>query len=469
MTDPAAPIPRWRFGTVAALLLAPLAGLALLIFQPALDVAWEHHPAHFWLVLAIGAINAVLASATGAAARLRSDARLVLVSLAFLAAAGFLALHALATPGVLLDAPGPGFTLATPVGLFVASVFAAASSLRLREETARAVVRRWAWLLWALVALMALWAVASLARLGPLGSAAVVEGAPGWLVVIAIAGLLLYAFSVYRYLRLPRQPASPLPLAMAAAFTLLAEAEFALIWGRNWHASWWEWHLLMLAAFVVIAVFAQRSWREERWAGLYRPETASAERPISVIFADLQGFTSFSEVHSPQEVTRMLNAYFTAAIPPIVEQFGGQIDRLIGDAVMATFNLSGDQPDHARRAAGAALALQAATGAVADAQPGWPRFRAGINTGVASVGVVGTGGGRTYTVIGDVVNVAARLEAAAPVGGVVISADTLAGLSGASTDPLGMLPVKGRAEPVEAHRLLALDSGKPGQRPRIGP
>ncbi len=467
-TDPAAAVLRWRFGTVAALLLAPLAGLAILIFQPKFDIAWEHHPAHFWLVVSVGAINAVLAYATGTAARLRSDARLLLVSLAFLAAAGFLALHALATPGVLLATPNPGFTLATPVGLFVASVFAAASSLRLGEERARAVVRHGAWLLWGLALLMVLWATASLARFGPLGSAAVVEGAPGWLVVIAIAGLLLYAFSVFRYLRLPRQSASPLPVALAAAFTLLAEAEFALIWGRNWHASWWAWHVLMLAAFVVIAVFAQRSWREERWAGLYRPETTAAERPISVIFADVQGFTSFSEVHSPQEVTQMLNAYFTAAIPPIVERFGGQIDRLIGDALMATFNLRGDQPDHAQRAAGAALALQVATGAVADAHPGWPRFRAGINTGVATVGVVGTGGGRTYTAIGDVVNVAARLEGAAPVGGVVISGDTLAALSGASADPLGMLPVKGRTEPVEAHRLLALDSRKPGRSPRIG-
>ena len=76
---------------------------------------------------------------------------------------------------------------------------------------------------------------------------------------LSVLGVTLYAFAVVRYLRLPRHPASALPLAMAGAFTLLAEAEIAIAWGRNWHASWWEWHLLMLAAFVLIAVSAQRS------------------------------------------------------------------------------------------------------------------------------------------------------------------------------------------------------------------
>ncbi|MGO4689350.1 adenylate/guanylate cyclase domain-containing protein [Glaciibacter sp. 2TAF33] len=452
----AAGIPARRFGWTVLLLLAPLAGFVLLIVQPNFDGTWEHHPSHFWLVLAIGGINAVLAWATGSAARLRGDARLVLVSLSFLSAAGFLALHALATPQVLLPTPNPGFVLATPAGLLVAAVFAAASSLPLSEKQARAVVRRAAWLLGGLVALMALWAVASLLLLGPFATAPVAERASGPLAIPALAGLLLYAFAVYRYLTMPRHPASALPLAMAAAFTLLAEAEIAIIWGRNWHASWWEWHLLMLAAFVLIAVSAQRSWREERWAGLYRPETAAGERAISVVFADLQNFTGFSEKHPPEQVTGMLNTYFNEAIPPVVQRFGGVIDRIVGDAVMVTFNTRGDQPDHARRAAGAALALQTATAAVAAAHPDWPRFRAGINTGVASVGILGTGGGRTYTAIGDVVNVASRLEGLAPVGGVAVSADTLAELGGARAEPLGRLQVKGRDEPVEAYQLVGL-------------
>ena len=108
----------------------------------------------------------------------------------------------------------------------------------------------------------------------------------------------------------------------------------AVTLGRDWHVSWWEWHVLMLAAFVVVAVSAQRSWREERWVGLYLPDTASAQRDVSVVFADLQGFTAFSERHTPQQVSAMLNAYFSEAIPHVVERFGGEIDRLVGDAIM---------------------------------------------------------------------------------------------------------------------------------------
>src|SRR5262245_11498415 len=105
----------WTALVVAALVL-PLLGLVLLLSRPALDLHWEHHPSHFWLVLGTAVVAAVLAYATGAAAVLRGDARVLFVSLSFLSAAGFLALHALATPGVLLSQPNAGFVVATPVG-----------------------------------------------------------------------------------------------------------------------------------------------------------------------------------------------------------------------------------------------------------------------------------------------------------------------------------------------------------------
>ena len=95
-------------GAWAGILLLPLAGLALLLAQPQVDLQWEHHPSHFWLVLLTAAVNMVLAYVTNVAAGRHRDARLVLVSLAFLASAGFLGLHALATPGVLLDSRTPG-------------------------------------------------------------------------------------------------------------------------------------------------------------------------------------------------------------------------------------------------------------------------------------------------------------------------------------------------------------------------
>ena len=108
-------------------LALPVLGLALLLAAPDLDVEWQHHPSHFWLVLSTAAISVALAYVTNVAAERHRDARIMLVSLAFLASAGFLGLHALATPGVLLAAPNIGFALATPVGLIIAAIFAAAS------------------------------------------------------------------------------------------------------------------------------------------------------------------------------------------------------------------------------------------------------------------------------------------------------------------------------------------------------
>ena len=165
--------------------------------------------------------------------------------------------------------------------------------------------------------------------------------------------------------------------------------------------------------------------RAERFSDLYLEATAAGKREVSVVFADLAGFTAFSDGRDPREVSAMLNAYFEAAIPAVVRHHGGDIDQLIGDAMMATFNTRGDQPDHAQRAAAAALDVQRETAALAAAHPDWPRFRIGVNTGEALVGVLGAGEGRSYTVVGDTVNVATRLQAAAPIGGVAVGAATL--------------------------------------------
>ncbi|TDD95159.1 adenylate/guanylate cyclase domain-containing protein [Jiangella asiatica] len=446
-----------RVASAALLLSVPLIGLIVLIAAPGLDVTWQHHPAHFWLVLSAGALSTALAYATGTAARRRNDARVFLVSLAFLSAAGFLGLHALATPGVLLEGANAGFALATPVGLLVAAGFAAASATELAARHRQAVMRNAGVLRGAVLALLVVWGVVSVSGVGPLADPAPPERASGPLVWLAVVGLALYGFAVVRYLRLPSYPGSvALLMAMTAAFVLLAEATLAVAFGRNWHASWWEWHVLMLAAFALVAVSAHRQWHEERFASLYLEDTAHGMREISILFADLQGFTSYSERHRPQEVTAMLNEYFTTAIPPVVEQYGGSVDRLVGDALMVTFNRDGDQPDHAVRAARAALAIQTATAAVAARNPDWPRFRVGVNTGEVAVGLLGTAGGRTFTVIGDAVNLAARLESAAPVGGVLIGGTTARLLSGARTEPVDGLRVKGKSEPVEAYRLLGL-------------
>jgi class 3 adenylate cyclase len=440
-----------------ALLLLPLAGFWIPISAPSADVHWEDHPAHFWLVLGTALLSAVLAYTTGSVARTRGDARLFLVSLGFLAAAGFLGLHALATPGVLLDTRNAGFVIATPVGLVIASVFAAASAMPLTPGRARTVMRLARPLQSLLLLLIALWGVASVASVAPLDDTTPVERASGGLVVPAVIAVVLFAAASLRYLALYRARRGPIPLAIVSAFVLLAEATIAVAFARNWHASWWEWHLLMLVAFGAIAWAAQREHAGERFSDLYLEETAAGKREVSIVFADLEGYTSFSERHDPRAVREMLNTYFEAAIPAIVREHDGEIDRLIGDAIMATFNTRGDQPDHAVRAARAALELQRQTATLGDEHPGWPRFRVGINTGEAMVGVVGASVGRSYTVIGDTVNLAARLEAAAPVGGVALGSETLKQLPGARVRPLGELDLKGKSAPVDAFILDAVD------------
>jgi adenylate cyclase len=440
---------------VVALAL-PLAGLALLVAAPELDVEWEHHPAHFWLVVLGAGACAALAYGTGVAAHRRGDARVLLISLGFLTGAGFLGLHALATPQVLLDKPNTGFAMATPVGLVIASVFAALSSLELSHERAYAVVRRARLVRGALLGLMALWAVVSLAELPPLDDPQAPERASGALLVPAAAGVALYVFAVARYVDLLRRRSSALVLGLAVACTLMAEALVAVAFGRNWHATWWEWHLLIVGGVGLVALYAQRQWHEERFSDLYLDQTSAGKREVSVLFADLAGFTSFSERHDPTEVARMLNEYFEQVIPPIVKRHGGEIDRIIGDALMVTFNRRGDQPDHAERAVRSALAIQEATAQSVAEHPDWPRFRVGVNSGEAMVGVLGAAGGRTLTVIGDTVNTASRLEGKAPPGGVAIGAETARQVPGARTESLGELPVKGKSEPVQAYRLLGV-------------
>jgi class 3 adenylate cyclase len=158
----------------------------------------------------------------------------------------------------------------------------------------------------------------------------------------------------------------------------------------------------------------------------------------------------------------MLNGYFGKLVP-LLERDGGVVHQIIGDAVMVIFNQHGDQPDHAARAARTALAFQSAAAEIAAGHPDWPRFRAGVNSGEVLAGLVGGASGhRKHGVVGDTVNLAARLESEAPVGGVVVGAATAAGLPpGAVLERLAPLQVKGKVEPVEAYLLRSLGPWAP--------
>ena len=295
-------------------LVVGAAVLALVLAHPAADGTWENHPAHFWLVLGAAAINVALGYAVGVAARRRRDARLLLVSLAFVSAAGFLGLHALATPGVLIG-KNAGFELATPVGLSLAGLFAAASGLMLRPRAAERILGL-AWpLIVALSAAMGCWAAVSLAEVGPFRGPLDAEQLDGWQISLAGVGVVLYAAAALGYYRLYRRRRALFLLGVALAFALLAEAMLVIAWARSWRVSWWEWHLLMLVAFAAIAVSARTEWHEERFSPLYLDETLAGTREVSVLFADLQGFTSFSEKTAPAQVGAMLNGYFRRLVP----------------------------------------------------------------------------------------------------------------------------------------------------------
>ena len=146
----------------------PLVVLGILLSAPHLDGHWENNSAHFWIVLIAGLVSTSLGYAVREAALRRHDARLFLVSLGFIASAGFLALHALATPGVVVGGKNAGFVIAPPVGLLIAGVFVAASALDLSPAAGAAVMRRSRLLTGAVLALIAAWGVVSVAELPPL-------------------------------------------------------------------------------------------------------------------------------------------------------------------------------------------------------------------------------------------------------------------------------------------------------------
>ncbi|MDE3721992.1 adenylate/guanylate cyclase domain-containing protein [Nocardiopsis sp. N85] len=659
-----------RFIVWSLHLAAPLAGLWILLARPHLDVEWHHNPGHFWLVLGVALINVAMGLWMGVAARRREDGRLFLVSLAFLSSAGFLAVHALLTPGMLVADAGIGFDLSHPVGLIIASVFAFASSLDLNAERGARAMRAER-LLWALlIVLMVAWTVAGLLGTPPLHLPAQARDVEGAMVPIAAASALLYVAAAVRYFLMFRRTASAVLLSLVTAFVLLAEAMVTVILADKWHLSWWHWHVLLVAAFGFIAYSAYVQYRREgatagvfdaivleetarriraeyeeaieefvallgegertgsapprgadfaafaerfrlsegqiavveRAAAALAAERATSRRlaalaevarrtrvgdqdedafvrsvlevvrpaygdvniglasdgrirvedrvypvglgeeagtvrdgrsvrplvvrggtagvlegplreeedstaslavlagqlsislenvrlyrelgtlfrqymspdvaaslladpdqaalggrvlEVSALFADLRGFTTFSEAVEPAEIVRMLNRYHSAAVPCVLDN-GGTIVQFVGDALLALFNAPARQGDHAHRAVRAALAMRDASERIAEENPDWPRFRIGVNTGPALVGNIGSEELRGFNAMGDAVNVAARLQAMAEPGRVVVGDATLRALGeGVRSRSLGDLAVKGRHGTVLAHEVLS--------------
>ncbi|MFQ5457535.1 MAG: adenylate/guanylate cyclase domain-containing protein, partial [Myxococcota bacterium] len=183
-------------------------------------------------------------------------------------------------------------------------------------------------------------------------------------------------------------------------------------------------------------------------------------RDISVLFSDIEGFTSLSEALSPEEVTRLLHSYLTP-MTEIVFDHKGTLDKYIGDAIMAIFGAPLHNADHAERACCAALAMMAALDKLKDKawyDRGWPdlQIRIGISSGPMAVGNMGTDMRFAYTAIGDGVNLASRLEALNKEYGtrVLISEFTRDRLKSVfSVREIDVVRVRGKQIPVRVYEL----------------
>jgi adenylate cyclase len=188
--------------------------------------------------------------------------------------------------------------------------------------------------------------------------------------------------------------------------------------------------------------------------GMRRLQTAEA----TVLFADLVGFTSFAENAPPERVAESIDAFLDLSVEAIFRA-GGTLDKFIGDCVMAFFGAPVAQPDHAERAVRAAVEIQEGLAAwnarrAAEGLPGF-KARVALNSGPVVVGDIGSARRVDYTVLGNTVNVASRLEGATPPGEVVIGPETHRLLNGTfRTEPYGELALKGLQQKIPAYRVV---------------
>jgi len=180
---------------------------------------------------------------------------------------------------------------------------------------------------------------------------------------------------------------------------------------------------------------------------------------VTILFADVSGFTPFSERHPPEIVFKMLNQYLSLAAQAILEQ-EGTLDKFMGDAVLAIWNSPDLQGDHALRAVRAACALRHRAvdlHKVIDDPAMHMNFRIGIVTGPVMIGNVGTSELFNYTAIGDAVNLAQRLQSSAKPGQTLLYKDTYEIVKEfVDVEELAPLTVKGREQVAEIYELIGL-------------
>lgn len=192
------------------------------------------------------------------------------------------------------------------------------------------------------------------------------------------------------------------------------------------------------------------------------------KKELSIIFTDLAGFTSISEKLEPEQLTELMNEYLDE-MTKILFQFGGTLDKYIGDAIMGFWNHPKAQPDHAQRSVDCAIQMQKRLAVLRDnwVKKGLPKVevRAGINSAVCMVGFIGSEIQMNFTCLGDGVNLASRLEGANKAYNTFImiaeSVHRQINLGAVSTRFLDFLAVKGKEKPMEVFEVRGYRADEP--------
>ena len=179
---------------------------------------------------------------------------------------------------------------------------------------------------------------------------------------------------------------------------------------------------------------------------------------ITILFADIRGFTAYSEQHTPEELVAILNRYLAAAAEAVLAN-EGTVDKFLGDAVMAWYNAPLPQSDHTLRAVKSALGIRAAIAALHAELPTEAHldFGVGIHYGEAVLGWIGTEKRLEYTAISDSVNTTKRIQENAARNQILITRDAYERVEDQiEANPFVPLTVKGKAQPLAVYEVLGL-------------
>ncbi len=338
---------------------------------------------------------------------------------------------------VILDRVAPRW-IETPAGLLTSGELLAHAVETLRRGGAvGAVPRRWSLALTALVALL----VGQLSlRRDPLNAAWRLAVTGLALVVVSLAQLLFFG----RWL----DPVEPLLAALIAAMLVV---QVTLLLERSER----ERNRALLQRFVAPQVVDELLEDPEGRLGL-----GGTRQQVCVLFADVRGFTPFSEQHTPEEVVEVMNAYMTG-LTIALHQHGGLLDKYTGDGLMALFRIGDDPPADLLRAVAAGLEMRAAAETISSelAREGRQPLQIGLGMhyGEAVVGLIGNPNQFNYTALGYTVAVAQRLESLAE-GGEFLISDTLHRVVADQVVAAAGSPVrvKGVSEPIRPYSVTGL-------------